>query len=135
MKVNVHLMNLARRVEKVGRSDPVLDALIWLSRPEQAGVAGKNEAERLKQAEKLAGASYIPRFTASLDCARSLVVPGHAGGVEPVTGSKWRARMYSFHPTTVTPLATAKAAMPEAAFCAAALRDAATLPASKGGAA
>lgn len=69
------LMELASRVKAAEKPDRELDAAIWLHLPEQEGHAWKHGGDRYKHAHQIAGCSFVPAYTGSLDAAMSLL-PG-----------------------------------------------------------
>lgn len=67
------LLELAARVEGLTGPDREVDALIWLHLPEQAGHAWKHNGDKEAHARQIAGVSFVPRYTASIGPAMSLL--------------------------------------------------------------
>lgn len=83
------LLELADRCEKAAGPDRELDAVIWLHLPEQESHAWKHEGDEFSHAYQISGADFIPKFTASLDAAMTLVPEGQSVRMGTNSGAPW----------------------------------------------
>ena len=112
------LVELANRVEQASGPDRELDAAVWLHLPEQEGHAWKHGGDKFAHARQIAGVAFVPRYTASLDAAMTLVPKGL--WAEGSLSSPGQLEVHG--PCTYDPLGKGWAATPALALCAAALK-------------
>ena len=67
------LRALIERVERATGPHKELDAAVWLHLPEQERHAWKHDGDKFAHAHQIAGCSFIPTYTTSLDAVVALV--------------------------------------------------------------